>query len=252
MQLTILGESDTDWAERLADRFRAAGHTVVAGDLGADHRPSDAQLAEALAASDAAIDVTCVDRRVKGLALALCDAHLPPERPLWSCCLASAATYVAASVTSPERVFGFALVPPWDGRSTVECCRALQTDARYVEAAAAVWQAVDLSPVWVGDGTGLVLARIVACLANEAAFALADGTATAESIDLAMRLGTRYPRGPLAWANVLGPRVVVAVLDALAAEHGEDRYRAAPLLRRYAVAGLPLPIAPPAAEEARP
>lgn len=247
MQLTILGETDTDWADRLAERFRAAGHSVVAGDLGAEHRPSDAQLAEALAASDAAIDVTCVDRRVKGQALALCDAHLPPDRPLWSCCLASAATYVAASVATPERVFGFALLPPWDGRTTVECCRALQTDERYVESAEAVWRAAALSPVWVGDGTGLVLARLVACLANEAAFAVADGTAAAEAIDTAMRLGTRYPRGPLAWANLLGPRVVVAVLDALAAEHGEDRYRTAPLLRRHAVAGLPLPIAPPPA-----
>ncbi|MFN8423451.1 MAG: 3-hydroxyacyl-CoA dehydrogenase family protein [Anaerolineae bacterium] len=95
--------------------------------------------------------------------------------------------------------------------------------------------------MWVGDGTGLVLGRIVACLANEAAFALMEGAASGADIDTAMRLGTRYPRGPLEWANAVGPRVIVAILDALAAEHGEDRYRAAPLLRRHAVAGRPLP-----------
>ena len=242
MKLTILGEPDTDWADALAARFRAAGHTVVAGDLGADHRPSDAQLADSLATSDAAIDVCCVDGRIKGAALALVDAHLPADRPLWSCCLASAATYVAASVHTPERVFGFSLLPPWDARTTVECCRALQSTERYVDLATAVWSAAALEPVWVGDGTGLVLGRIVACLANEAAFTVAEGTASPADVDAAMRLGTRYPRGPLAWANAIGPRVVVAVLDALAAEHGEDRYRAAPWLRRHAVAGRPLPL----------
>jgi 3-hydroxybutyryl-CoA dehydrogenase len=77
----------------------------------------------------------------------------------------------------------------------------------------------------------------VACLANEAAFALAEGAATAADIDLAMRLGTRYPRGPLAWAAEIGLDHVLHVLDALHAEHGEGRYRAAPLLRRSVTAG---------------
>lgn len=241
MRVTILGEAETDWAESLATRFRAAGHTVVAGDVGADHRPSDAQLAEALAASDAAIDVCVVDRGRKGAALALCNGHLPADRPLWSCCLATSATYVAASIETPARVFGFSLLPPWEGRTTVECAAAMQADVAQLDAAAATWRAIGLAPTWVADGTGLVLGRIVCCLANEAAFALMEGAASAVDIDTAMRLGTRYPRGPLAWANVLGPRVVVAVLDALAAEHGEDRYRVAPLLRRCAAAGLPLP-----------
>ncbi|MEO8083449.1 MAG: 3-hydroxyacyl-CoA dehydrogenase family protein [Ardenticatenales bacterium] len=242
MRLTILGEADTEWADALAETFRAAGHDVVAGDVGADHRPSDARLADALAASDAAIDVCVVDRVRKGAALALCDAHLPPDRPLWSCCLATAATYVAASVETPERVFGFSLLPPWENRTTVECARALQSDAALQRDAQAVWEAIGREAVWVGDGTGLVLGRIVACLANEAAFALMEGAASGADIDTAMRLGTRYPLGPLEWANRIGPRVIVAILDALAAEHGEDRYRVAPLLRHMAVAGRPLPI----------
>lgn len=243
MRLTILGEADTDWADVLAADFRAAGHDVVAGDVGADHRPRDGRLADALAGSDAAIDICVVDRARKGAALALCDAHLPPDRPLWSCCLATSATYVAASVETPERVFGFSLLAPWDRRATVECAAALQSDPARRETAGAVWAAIGREPVWVGDGTGLVLGRIVACLANEAAFALMEGAASGADIDTAMRLGTRYPRGPLEWANVIGPRVVVAILDALAAEHGEDRYRVAPLLRRHAVAGRPLSIA---------
>lgn len=46
-----------------------------------------------------------------------------------------------------------------------------------------------------------------------------------------MTLGVNYPKGPLAWAGEIGHERVVAVLDHLRAEYGEDRYRVAPLLR---------------------
>jgi 3-hydroxybutyryl-CoA dehydrogenase len=88
-------------------------------------------------------------------------------------------------------------------------------------------------PVWVQDSPGLVLPRIVAMLANEAAFAVQEGVAGAETIDLAMRLGVNYPIGPLAWAQALGHERVLSVLDHLYSEYHEERYRAAPLLRRW-------------------
>jgi 3-hydroxybutyryl-CoA dehydrogenase len=61
-----------------------------------------------------------------------------------------------------------------------------------------------------------------------------DGVADLDTIDKAMQLGTNYPRGPLAWARSLGYLQVVGVLDHLRAEYGEERYRASPLLRRWA------------------
>ena len=220
-----------------AAHLRDHGMAVAAGDISATHRSSDAQLAEALAASDVAIDLCVVDRARKGAALHLADEHLPPDKPLLSCCHATSATFVAASLEHAARVSGFALLPPWQGRQTVECAWALQSDRAFEPVVTAFWHAAGWEPVWVGDGTGLVLPRVVSCLANEAAFAVMEGAASATDVDLAMRLGTRYPRGPLAWANLGGLPAVVATLDALAAEHGEDRYRVAPLLRRMAVAG---------------
>jgi 3-hydroxybutyryl-CoA dehydrogenase len=71
-------------------------------------------------------------------------------------------------------------------------------------------------------------------LANEAAFAVMDGVAEPEKIDLAMRLGVNYPKGPLSWAKEIGYAQIVVVLDHLFAEYHEERYRAAPLLRRWA------------------
>ncbi|HET7009652.1 MAG TPA: 3-hydroxyacyl-CoA dehydrogenase NAD-binding domain-containing protein [Anaerolineales bacterium] len=90
---------------------------------------------------------------------------------------------------------------------------------------------------WIEDSPGLVLPRIVCALANEAAFALAEGVADEPTIDLAMRLGASYPHGPLEWARRIGLAKVSRVMDHLRAELGEDRYRTAPWLRRWARQG---------------
>jgi len=85
---------------------------------------------------------------------------------------------------------------------------------------------------WVDDAPGLVLGRIVAQVVNECAFAIGEGVGSATDIDDGMRLGLSYPRGPLAWADAIGLDHVVMILDGLREEYGEERYRAAPLLRR--------------------
>jgi 3-hydroxybutyryl-CoA dehydrogenase len=61
--------------------------------------------------------------------------------------------------------------------------------------------------------------------------------ATAKDIDDGMTLGLNHPRGPLAWGDQIGLDHVLMVLDALRAELGEERYRAAPLLRQMVSEG---------------
>jgi 3-hydroxybutyryl-CoA dehydrogenase len=185
---------------------------------------------------DAAVDLCVADHERKHAALPALEAALLEEAPLLSSCHASSATATATRLQRPERLVGFALLEPWTERATVECARALQTAEPYAEAAERFWTGIGFAPVWVGDSAGLVLPRIVSCLANEAAFALMERVAGPEDIDRAMELGTRYPRGPLAWAETIGLHRVVATLDALAAEQGDDRYRVAPLLRHAALA----------------
>ena len=77
-----------------------------------------------------------------------------------------------------------------------------------------------------------MLGRIVCQLVNEAAFAVSEGVGSAADVDLAMRHGYNYPRGPLEWGDLIDLDHVLATLDALHHELGEERYRAAPLLRR--------------------
>jgi 3-hydroxybutyryl-CoA dehydrogenase len=81
-----------------------------------------------------------------------------------------------------------------------------------------------------------VLGRIVCQLVNEACFAVTEKVGTPKDIDDGMVLGLNHPRGPFAWLDEIGPTHVLAVLDALRIELGEERYRAAPMLRRMAAA----------------
>lgn len=92
------------------------------------------------------------------------------------------------------------------------------------------------SPEWIAGSPGLVLPRIVCMLANEGWFAVGEGVADAGVIDLAMRLGVNYPNGPLQWGSMLGLHRVLAVLEHLQREYGEERYRPAPYLRRQVYA----------------
>jgi 3-hydroxybutyryl-CoA dehydrogenase len=78
---------------------------------------------------------------------------------------------------------------------------------------------------------GAIVARILATIVNEAASAVAEGVATPEAIDTAMRLGTNYPSGPLEWGERIGLAPVVGTLDALHASVPDGRYRVTPLLR---------------------
>ena len=82
-----------------------------------------------------------------------------------------------------------------------------------------------------------IVDRVLAMLINEAADARLWNIASADDIETAMTKGVNYPKGLLQWGDEIGPKVVLARLEALHAEYGEDRYRPSPFLRRVAAAG---------------
>jgi 3-hydroxybutyryl-CoA dehydrogenase len=87
------------------------------------------------------------------------------------------------------------------------------------------------------DLPGLLVARTVAMLVNEAVDVVSRGVATAADVDVAMRLGVGYPIGPLEWGDRIGGARVVTLLDALHRAYPSGRYRACPRLRRAAWTG---------------
>jgi 3-hydroxybutyryl-CoA dehydrogenase len=105
----------------------------------------------------------------------------------------------------------------------------------------AVWQGITHrasdAPVSERLTLAQIEARLLATIVNEAAHAVSDGVAGPAAIDTAMRLGTNWPEGPLAWSERIGLPSVVHTLDALHALVPDGRYAASPLLRTLATSG---------------
>jgi 3-hydroxybutyryl-CoA dehydrogenase len=155
--------------------------------------------------------------------------------------LAHCAPYTVTEVTSTlrrtERVAGFAMTGDPSDVKLVELAPGVSSDQGAVDAGVSFFAALGKEPVVVGDGPGMVLARVVSMLANEAAAALDDQIASAEDIDVAMKLGVAYPHGPLEWADRLGLDVVYQTVRTLYQDYSDDAYRPAVRLRRMVQAG---------------
>lgn len=92
----------------------------------------------------------------------------------------------------------------------------------------------------VADRTGMVSARVVCMIINEACFMVQEGTAGMAEIDQAMKLGTAYPMGPFEWADKIGVDQVHNVIASLFQDQQDPKYRMAPLLRERHLKGLPM------------
>ncbi|GAB3883274.1 3-hydroxyacyl-CoA dehydrogenase [Terrabacter terrigena] len=95
----------------------------------------------------------------------------------------------------------------------------------------------ELEMIRVKDLPGLVTARVVSMLVNEASEAVHIGLCSAGDVDVAMRLGTNYPLGLLEWGDRWGAGYVEALIDALAEQHRSSRYRPSLYLRQAALTG---------------
>jgi 3-hydroxybutyryl-CoA dehydrogenase len=112
--------------------------------------------------------------------------------------------------------------------------------AAAVDEATGLLQAAGLTVYVIDDAPGLIVTRIVATLVSGALDALHQGVASAADIDTAMRLGTNYPLGPLAWGERWGAVTIVGILDQMRWWYGDHRYRPSVLLRRMASTGQDL------------
>src|SRR5450755_675407 len=161
-----------------------------------------------------------------------------PESPLQGApqaiCLSAGSL---AALDPGARRSAFHALPPLAQSRVVELTRGPDTAASAVAATERFFATVGKLTEWVADAPGLVLGRIICQVINEAAFALGEGQGSAPDIDAGMIHGLNYPRGILAWADEIGLDHVLSVLDALTLERGEERYRAAPLLRRLGWSG---------------
>jgi len=146
-------------------------------------------------------------------------------------------TRLAAATKRPDKVIGMHFFNPVPVMALVELIRGLQTSEQTYAAVEALTKKIGKAPVQVRNSPGFVVNRMLCPMINEAIFALAEGLASAEQIDQAMRLGANHPIGPLALCDLVGLDVELAVMQVLFEGFKDPKYRPAPLLVEMVEAG---------------
>jgi 3-hydroxybutyryl-CoA dehydrogenase len=146
-------------------------------------------------------------------------------------------TAIAAHTDRPDRVMGMHFMNPVPVMQLVELIRGLATSDATFEAVSDVARKMGKTVVVGRDMPGFIVNRVLMPYVNEAVFALYEGIGTVEDIDVAMKLGTNVPMGPLTLADFIGLDTCLAILEVLQTGLGDDKYRPCPLLRKYVEAG---------------
>ncbi len=165
------------------------------------------------------------------------DSLLAPQAILATNTSSISISRLAAATKRPDRVIGMHFFNPVPVMALVELIRALQTSDATYAAVEALAKKIGKTPVQMRNSPGFVVNRMLCPMINEAIFALAEGLASAEQIDQAMKLGANHPIGPLALADLIGLDVELAVMQVLFEGFKDPKYRPAPLLVEMVEAG---------------
>ncbi|MDD5949810.1 MAG: 3-hydroxyacyl-CoA dehydrogenase NAD-binding domain-containing protein [Lachnospiraceae bacterium] len=144
-------------------------------------------------------------------------------------------TEIGAGLDRP--IIGMHFFNPADRMKLVEVIAGANTPADLVDKIKAIAVEIGKEPVQVEEAPGFVVNRILIPMINEAIGIYAEGIATVEGIDTAMKLGASHPMGPLALGDLVGLDIVLAIMDVLYTETGDSKYRAHPLLRKMVRGG---------------
>ena len=186
---------------------------------------------------DLVVEAAIENMKIKKEIFAELDSICKPETILASNTSSLSITEVANATKREDKVIGMHFFNPAPVMKLVEIIRGAKTSQETFDAVKEMSEAIGKTPVEVAEAPGFVVNRILIPMINEAVGIYADGVASVEDIDTAMKLGANHPMGPLALGDLIGLDVCLAIMDVLYNETGDSKYRAHTLLKKYVRAG---------------
>jgi 3-hydroxybutyryl-CoA dehydrogenase len=166
-----------------------------------------------------------------------CDDAIGPGAWLASNTSSISITKLATATSRPDRVVGVHFMNPPPLMKLVEVVRGLQTSDETYYVVRRVAETMGKTVITSKDVPGFLVNRMLVPFLTEACFALQEGIGTPEDIDTGAKLGLNHPMGPLELADLIGLDTMLAILEVLQRELGDDKYRAPTLLRNLVAAG---------------
>ena len=147
-------------------------------------------------------------------------------------------TEIGCCTSRSDKVIGMHFFNPAPVMKLVEIIKGQTTSDEVFNCVFSLSEVIGKTPVTINEAPGFVVNRILIPMINEAVGILADGVASKEDIDAAMKLGANHPMGPLALGDLIGLDVCLAIMEVLHSEFEDDKYRAHPLLKKMVRANL--------------
>lgn len=190
-----------------------------------------------LGGCDVYIEAIVEDFQAKATLLTNLADFIPKEAITATNTSSLSVTALAMRTNYPRNFIGVHFFNPTSIMKLVEVVKGLTTSDDMLERAVKLAKGLGKTPIIVKESPGFVVNRMLIPMINEAVTILAEGVASKEDIDKAMKSGANHPIGPLALADLIGNDVCLSIMESLHFETGDPKYRAHPLLRQYVRAG---------------
>jgi 3-hydroxybutyryl-CoA dehydrogenase len=185
---------------------------------------------------DLIIEAATENKKIKLDIFRKLDEVAKPEALLASNTSSISITEIAAVTKRASQVAGMHFMNPVPVMKLVEGISGLETSDEAFATIKAAAEKMGKVFVKAKDMPGFAVNRILMPMINEAVYTLHEGIASVEDIDLAMKLGTNQPMGPLTLADFIGLDTCLAIMEVLHEGLADTKYRPCPLLRQYVAA----------------